>query len=101
MLERFGVRLLHDALGLQDRVLLETCDTARRLLTCTTTLEDDLAFVNAIPTLFQWDLAPTDNGPITSQGCMQFCRNVRKCIRSRGGHEAGGTSHESSHDDRF
>lgn len=101
MLGRFGIRLLHDALGLQDRVLLETCDTASRLLTCTTTVEGDPAFVDAIPTLFQWDLAPTNNGPITSQGCMQFCKNMRKCVRSRDGHESGGTSHESSHDDRF
>jgi hypothetical protein len=46
---RFGLRLLHDPLGLGERVLLETCDPTSRILTCRTTIEDDPEFADAIP----------------------------------------------------
>jgi hypothetical protein len=46
---RFGVRLLHDPLGLSGRVLLETCDPDSRVLTCRTTTEDDSGFAEAVP----------------------------------------------------
>jgi hypothetical protein len=99
-IRRFGIRLLHDPLGLGGRVLLETCDPASRVLTCCTTTENDPGFVEAVPTLFQWE-AGWDHGSLTtSQGCMQFCKSIRKCAISRNGHQSS-SNHESSHDDRL
>jgi hypothetical protein len=95
---RFGVRLLHDPLGLGARVLLETCDPASRVLTCCATTEDDPGFAEAIPTLFQWKAGWTHGKLTTSQGCMQFCKSIRKCALSRNGHQSS-SSHESSHGD--
>lgn len=97
---RFGVRLLHDPLGLGGRVLLETCDPASRVLTCRTTTEDDPGFAEAIPTLFQWEAGWTHGNLTTVQGCMQFCKSIRKCALSRDGHQSS-SSHETSHDDRL
>jgi hypothetical protein len=97
---RFGLRLLHDPLGLRERVLLETCDPASRVLTCRTTTDDDPDFAEAIPTLFQWDAGWSHGNVTASQGCMQFCKSVRKCSSSRSGHQSS-SSHESSHDDRL
>jgi hypothetical protein len=97
---RFGVRLLHDPLGLGGRVLLETCDPASRVLTCRTTTENDPGFAEAVPTLFQWEAGWAHGNLTTGQGCMQFCKSVRKCAISRNGHQSS-SSHESSHDDRL
>lgn len=97
---RFGVRLLHDPLGLGERVLLETCDPASRVLTCRTTTEDDPSFAEAVPTLFQWEAGWAHGNPTIGQGCMQFCKSVRKCAISRNGHQSS-SSHDSSHDDRL
>lgn len=97
---RFGIRLLHDPLGLGGRVLLETCDPASRVLTCRTTTEDDPGFAEAVPTLFQWEAGWTHGNLTSGQGCMQFCKSVRKCAISRSGHQSS-SSHESSHDDRL
>lgn len=95
---RFGVRLLHDPLALGARVLLETCDPASRVLTCRTTTEEDPSFAEAVPTLFQWEAGWTDGNLTTVQGCMQFCKSVRKCALSRDGHQSS-SSHETSHGD--
>jgi hypothetical protein len=97
---RFGLRLLHDPLGLNGRVLLETCDPASRVLTCQTTIEDDPSFAEAVPTLFQWEAGRADDSLAASQGCMQFCKSIRKCASSRSGHKSS-NSHETSHDDRL
>jgi hypothetical protein len=94
---RFGVRLLHDTLGLGGRVLLETCEPASRVLTCRATTEDDPGFAEAIPTLFQWEAGWAHGNSTTGQGCMQFCKSVRKCAVSRNGHQSS-SSHDSSHD---
>ncbi|MCA6103653.1 hypothetical protein [Bradyrhizobium australafricanum] len=93
---RFGLRLLHDPLGLGGRVLLETCEPANRVLTCRTTTEDDPNFAEAIPTLFQWEASLAHGDSTISQGCMQFCKSVRKCAVSRSGHQSS-SSHDSSH----
>jgi hypothetical protein len=93
---RFGFRLLHDPLALSGRVLRETCDPANRVLTCQTTTEDDPDFAEAIPTLFQWETRSARGNLTTAEGCMQFCKSVRKCSISRGGHQSN-----SSHDGRF
>jgi hypothetical protein len=97
---RFGLRLLHDPLALGERVLLETCDPASRVLTCRTTTDDDPDFSEAIPTLFQWDAGWSHGNLTAAQGCMQFCKSVRKCSSSRSGHQSS-SSHASSHDDRL
>jgi hypothetical protein len=97
---RFGVRLLHDPLGLRGRVLLETCDPDIRVLTCRTTTEDDPGFAEAVPTLFQWEAGCAHGNLTTVQGCMQFCRSVRKCSLSRSGHQSS-SSHDTSHDDKL
>jgi hypothetical protein len=95
---RFGVRLLHDPLELGGRVLLETCDSASRVLACRTTTEDDPGFAGAVPTLFQWEAVWAHDDLTTGQGCMQFCKSIRKCAESRNGHQSS-SSHESSHGD--
>lgn len=97
-IERFGIRLLHDPLGLGDRVLLETCDPHG--LTCRTTTEADPDFAEAIPTLFQWEAGLSRSGLSAGQSCMQFCKAMRKCSIGRDGHQSS-SSHESSHDDRY
>lgn len=99
-IERFGIRLLHDPLGLGERVLLETCDPQGRVLTCRTTTEADPDFAEAIPTLFQWDAVLLNGSLSAAQGCMQFCKSIRKCSIGRNGHQSS-SSHESSHDDRY
>jgi hypothetical protein len=91
--KRFGIRLLHDPIKLNGRVLLETCDPISRVLTCETTTEDHPSFAHAIATVFRWE---NGYGPMASQGCMQFCKRIQACNISRGGHKSS-TRHETSH----
>jgi hypothetical protein len=97
---RFGVRLLHDPLKLNGRVLLETCDSVERALTCKSTAEDDPAFAHSIATVFCWEgpRSQTGDGSTVNQGCMQFCKSIQRCAVDRRGHHERSGSHEQSHD---
>ena len=96
---RFGVRLLHDPLKLNGRVLLETCDSINRVLTCRSTAEDDPGFVQSIATVFRWEeaWARREDGLVISQECMQFCKKVQACVRPIHGSHQESTSHELTH----
>jgi hypothetical protein len=99
-IRRFGVRLLHDPLKLNGRVLLETCDSINRVLTCRSTAGDDPAFVQSIATVFCWEEAGAQkDGSTVNQGCMQFCKRIQGCsVDSRGNHKSS-SSHQTSHGD--
>jgi hypothetical protein len=75
MLRRFGVRLLHDPLQLNGRVLLETCDEAERVLSCTICSRDGVDFKHSVATVFRWEMTNDQNDKnwTINQGCMQFC----------------------------
>jgi hypothetical protein len=96
---RFGVRLFHDPLKLNGRVLLETCDSINRVLTCRGTAEDDPGFVQSIPTVFRWEQAwaRRDDGLVISQECMQFCKMVQACNVRAGRHDKGDSRHDTTH----
>jgi len=99
-LGRFGIRLLHDPLHLNGRVLLETCDEMHRILTCAITSADDTDFLRSIPTVFCWQpLDITNNNWAINQGCMQFCKRIQGCVRDRSGNHRSTSSHEPSHGD--
>ncbi len=95
---RFGMRLVHDPLELDQRVLLETCDLLNRVLTCAPKDVDDVDFLDAIPTVFRWQpVAQFDaNARVVSQSCVQFCKSVQGCVRLPDGHQ-GSSSHEAVH----
>jgi hypothetical protein len=95
---RFGIRLLHDPLNLNGRVLLETCDSVHRVLTCTSIAEDDRSFVESIATLFRWvEACPQGDAPAIGQECMVFCKRIQGCALSRDGRHDKSSSHESTH----
>jgi hypothetical protein len=94
---RFGIRLLHDPLNLNGRVLLETCDSLDRVLTCRSTTADDPGFIQGIATLFKWEEVQTKDGPSIGQECLVMCTKTMACDVGRdGGHEKS-SSHESNH----
>jgi len=95
--KRFGVRLLHDPLNLNGRVLLETCDSFDRVLTCRSTAADDLGFVQGIATLFRWEGAQTEDGPSVRQECLVMCTKTMACDVSRDGKHKKSGGHEPDH----
>jgi hypothetical protein len=97
--KRFGIRLLHDPLKLNGRVLLESCDSFNRILTCRSTAEDDPSFVQSIATVFRWEeaWAEKEDGLVVGQECMQFCKSIQRCERRASGSHRGSSSHDSTH----
>jgi hypothetical protein len=95
---RFGIRLLHDPLKLNGRVLLETCDSVSRVLTCKGRIANDV--IESVATVFRWEQVWTrrEDGLAISQECMQFCKNVQECIRPIHGSHQSRNNHESTHD---
>lgn len=94
-IKRFGIRLLHDPLGLDGNVLLETSDLARRILSSRSETGSP-ALLQSIPTVFRWEevRAGSGDGLTVDQGCMQYCRTVSRCVQPvRGSHDRG-RSHE-------
>jgi len=93
---RFGIRLLHDPLNLDGGVLLETCDPIRRILTCRSSTQDDLASVQSIPTVFCWEeVRERSQGNLfVGQECIQFCKSVQRCVVSAQGSHRNSSSHE-------
>ncbi len=75
-LGRFGLRLLHDPLALNGRVLMETCDMENRVLTLRITPAEDLRFKKSVPTVFEWEVAR--EGEADDRTVRMYCN--RKCF---------------------
>jgi hypothetical protein len=95
-LRRFGVGLLHDALGLKEsEILLETCDLSTRALHCVAASREDERVRVGVETTWSW-LAPAKSGPMEPDA-TRLCRRqcTRICLTPEGGsHQSGG--HEPS-----
>jgi hypothetical protein len=96
---RFGLRLIHDPLNANGRVLIETCDLAKRVLTNTIAEADDPDLSRSIPTVFRWEAASQrdENGLIVAQECVQWCKTVRVCLSAIGSGHDQSESHDSTH----
>ncbi|HET7073787.1 MAG TPA: hypothetical protein VFI55_06865 [Mycobacterium sp.] len=71
-IERFGVRLIRDPLGLSDdEVLVETCDIAHRTLHCSVAPRG--AGTNSVETTWQWKPSLSKTGPTVHRYCMNQC----------------------------
>ncbi len=97
---RFGLRLLHNPLKLNDNdsILLETCNPTQRLLTCRAGAEDDPDFYRSVATVFRWDRVQANvglGGPEASRECMQFCKYVQRCVRPIHGSHKSSKEHTS------
>lgn len=98
--KRFGIRRLHDPLGLDGNVLLETSDLARRILSSRSET-DSLALLQSIPTVFRWEEvhAGSGDGLTVAQGCMQYCRTVSRCVQPvRGSHDRSRSHEPTGHE---
>ncbi|MBR0726780.1 hypothetical protein [Bradyrhizobium manausense] len=98
--KRFGIRLLHDPLGLDGSVLLETSDLARRILSSRGET-DNPALLQSIPTVFRWEevRAGSGDGLTIDQGCMQYCRTVSRCVQPvRGSHDRSRSHEPTGHE---
>lgn len=70
--ERFGVRLIHDPLGLShDEVLVETCDIAQRTLHCSVGARKTVA--DTVETTWQWVPSLGKDGPTVHRYCTMVC----------------------------
>jgi hypothetical protein len=100
-LNRFGIRLIHNPLGLEDDwALLETSDSRERVLKSVKVKSTDRSFRESVPTFFRWrlDALNYEGAPIVSQTCKTRCNVTRGClVRPDGGHESHG-SHDTSHE---
>jgi hypothetical protein len=76
--ERFGVRLIRNALGLSDDELLhETCDSAHRTLYCSVSERDTtLADQSIVQTAWQWKVTQGKAVPEVMQECIATCHRV-------------------------
>ena len=96
LLRRFGVSLLHDAIGLGDsEILLETCDLSSRTLHCVAAGRDDDRVSNGIETTWSWSVPAVAGAtaPEATRLCRRQCTRV--CLTPAGGsHQSGG--HEPS-----
>ncbi len=102
-LRRFGVGLLHDAIGLKEsEVLLETCDLATRALRCIAAGREDKRVGSGVETTWSWS-APAEAeaiDPRAMRTCRRQCTAVRVCFKAEDGrHQSQEGGHEpSGHD---
>ncbi len=76
-MDRFGVRLIRNQLGLsEDQVLSETCDKTHRVLHCDVIDRSAIPDRNTIETTWQWKPATTDTDPTAIVTCQQLCGKV-------------------------
>jgi len=77
-IERFGVRLIRNPLGLSDdEVLNETFHSVNRTLHCSVAARDEvLADKGVVETAWRWTSAPGENGPVVMQKCTATCHAV-------------------------
>ncbi len=82
--ERFGVRLIRNPLGLsENEVLVETCDSAHRILHCSVSERDRVHGGTTVETSWQWEPSLRKTGPkVIGPKVMQLCVDD-----SSGGHD--------------
>ena len=95
---RFGVSLLHDAIGLKEsEVLLETCDLSNRALHCIAADREDKRVGRGVETTWSWT-APAEAeamDPLALRTCQRQCTAVRVCSKAEDGSHK---THEGGHD---
>jgi hypothetical protein len=102
-LRRFGVGLLHDAIGLKEsEVLLETCDLSTRALNCIAAGREDKRVRSGVETTWSWT-APAEAeamDPRAIRTCRRQCTAVRVCFKAEdGSHQSQEGGHDpSGHD---
>src|ERR1019366_2181840 len=102
-LRRFGVGLLHDAIGLKEsEVLLETCDLSTRALHCIAAGREDKRVSSGVETTWSWT-APAEAeamDPRAIRTCRRQCTAVRICFKAEdGSHQSQEGGHDpSGHD---
>ncbi len=75
-IERFGVRLIRDPLGLNDNeVLIETCDIAYRSLQCSVGERDGIGAGSTVETTWQWKPRLSNTGPKVHRYCTALCQS--------------------------
>jgi hypothetical protein len=76
--DRFGVRLIRNALGLSPaEVLHETSDSSGRTLNCEVGQRDEvLAESTTIQTAWRWTVVDGGTAPIVMQDCTATCKSV-------------------------
>lgn len=74
-IDRFGVKLIRNPLGLSDRdVLVETCDTANRTLRCCAIARDAIpSDRDVVETTWQWRVIEDTGQPVVMQTCNTAC----------------------------
>jgi len=76
-IERFGVRLLRDPLGLSDHEMLsEVSDSARRTLHCTVTERGAMPKHTTIETNWRWLVVEGQGAPMVMVQCTAGCVSV-------------------------
>jgi hypothetical protein len=93
-IERFGVRLIRNPLGLSaHELLLETCDSAQRTLYCDVSDRDALlADATTIQTAWRWKVAQGKTAPTVMLECTAGCKSVGE------GHDLAHTHQSESED---
>jgi hypothetical protein len=91
-IERFGVRLLRDPLGLSDHEMLsEVSDSARRTLLCTVTERGAMPKHTTIETNWRWLVVEGQGAPMVMVQCTAGCVSVGEGHDLQHGHsEEGG-----------
>jgi len=89
-IERFGVRLIRNPLGLSEHELLhETSDGAHRTLQCSVGERDAvLADTTVVETTWRWRVVQGETEPVVMQDCTASCQRVGE------GHDIGHTHSE-------
>jgi hypothetical protein len=74
-IDRFGVKLIRDPLGLSEgQLLLETCDSANRTLRCDVSSRDAMPEdATIVETAWQWKVMECGTRPIPMQNCIAGC----------------------------
>ncbi|MFL6081999.1 MAG: hypothetical protein ACJ74F_02085 [Mycobacterium sp.] len=74
-IDRFGVKLIRNPLGLSKRdLLVETCDTAHRTLRCDVIARDAVpGDRDVVETTWQWKVIQGGSQPVVMQNCNTAC----------------------------
>jgi hypothetical protein len=76
-IERFGVRLIRNPLGLSEHELLsETSDSSRRTLRCIVTERDAMPAQTTIETNWRWRVVQDETAPAVMVACTVSCERV-------------------------
>jgi hypothetical protein len=76
-IDRFGVRLIRDPLGLsEEEMLSEVSDSARRTLHCTVTERDAMPRHTTIETNWRWRVVQGKGAPAVMVDCTVGCQSV-------------------------